>query len=465
MRPPRRPGWRAGTSRSTTRSLAPPARRGADVDRRCRDARRGEPRLVAARDDLGARRAGRRHARPRSSRPADAAQVAAVLRLCNERADPGHRGGRAAAACAARACRCTAACVLDLTAIERHRRRRRRRRWSLDVLRRHVRRRVRGRAARTSTASPCGHWPQSMALSTVGGWLACRGAGQLSTRYGKIEDIVVGLDVVLADGTRDHHRRRAARRGRPRPHPAVRRLRGHARRHHRRPPAPAPGSRPPSVRAAYAFTSFADGLDACRRILQRGATPAVLRLYDAIEADRSYQTGDAHLLLVLDEGDAHADRRDACASSPRSARGAAASPTSRFVEHWLEHRNDVSALEALISRGLVVDTMEIAGRWRDAARDLRRARPPRSAAVEHTLVASAHQSHSYPDGALPLLHVRGPARRPTSARRYYRAAWDAGTRAGARRGRRAQPPPRRRPQPRPLRRARRSAPRSACSQR
>ena len=46
-----------------------------------------------------------------------------------------------------------------------------------------------------------GHWPQSIALSTIGGWLACRGAGQLSNRYGKIEDIVVGLDVVLADGT------------------------------------------------------------------------------------------------------------------------------------------------------------------------------------------------------------------------------------------------------------------------
>ena len=45
-----------------------------------------------------------------------------------------------------------------------------------------------------------GHWPQSIDLSTVGGWLACRGAGQLSTRYGKIEDMVVGLDVVLADG-------------------------------------------------------------------------------------------------------------------------------------------------------------------------------------------------------------------------------------------------------------------------
>ena len=39
-----------------------------------------------------------------------------------------------------------------------------------------------------------------MDLSTVGGWLACRGAGQYSTRYGKIEDMVIGLEVVLADG-------------------------------------------------------------------------------------------------------------------------------------------------------------------------------------------------------------------------------------------------------------------------
>ena len=45
-----------------------------------------------------------------------------------------------------------------------------------------------------------GHWPQSIDLSTVGGWLACRAPGQFSNRYGKIEDIVMGLDVVLADG-------------------------------------------------------------------------------------------------------------------------------------------------------------------------------------------------------------------------------------------------------------------------
>ncbi len=46
-----------------------------------------------------------------------------------------------------------------------------------------------------------GHFPQSFDLATVGGWVACRGAGQYSTRYGKIEDMVVGLEAVLADGT------------------------------------------------------------------------------------------------------------------------------------------------------------------------------------------------------------------------------------------------------------------------
>ncbi len=53
---------------------------------------------------------------------------------------------------------------------------------------------------RTEHHLTLGHWPQSIALSTIGGWLACRSAGQFSTRYGKIEDMVVGLEVALAGG-------------------------------------------------------------------------------------------------------------------------------------------------------------------------------------------------------------------------------------------------------------------------
>jgi len=45
-----------------------------------------------------------------------------------------------------------------------------------------------------------GHFPSSITCSTVGGWVAARGAGQLSGRYGKIEDMVMALEVVLPDG-------------------------------------------------------------------------------------------------------------------------------------------------------------------------------------------------------------------------------------------------------------------------
>src|SRR5262249_6803749 len=45
-----------------------------------------------------------------------------------------------------------------------------------------------------------GHFPSSMWCSTLGGWLAARGAGQLSTLYGKIEDRVLGLEAVLPTG-------------------------------------------------------------------------------------------------------------------------------------------------------------------------------------------------------------------------------------------------------------------------
>lgn len=277
---------------------------------------------------------------------------------------------------------------------------------------------------RSTHALTLGHWPQSVALSTVGGWLACRSAGQLSTRYGKIEDMVLGLDVALADG------RRISTGGAPRAAVgpdlnqlfvgsegtlgiitgARLRLR------------PAPTH---ERRAAYAFDSFEAGLDAMRRILQRGATPAVLRLYDPTEADRTYHTGDLALLLVLDEGDgALVDTTmEVVAEVCREARHADVA----HVAHWLEHRNDVAALEALISRGYVVDTMEVVGRWRDLPA-IYAATVTALQGVEGTVAASAHQSHSYPDGG--CLYFTFAAKVDGSDRdRYYRAAWDAGTRA------------------------------------
>lgn len=49
-------------------------------------------------------------------------------------------------------------------------------------------------------AYTCGHFPQSFEYSSVGGWTVTRGAGQNSTYYGKIEDIVISQEYVTPVG-------------------------------------------------------------------------------------------------------------------------------------------------------------------------------------------------------------------------------------------------------------------------
>ena len=49
-----------------------------------------------------------------------------------------------------------------------------------------------------------GHFPQSFEFSTLGGWIATRSAGQESGLYGKIEDMVLGLEVITPTGTIKH---------------------------------------------------------------------------------------------------------------------------------------------------------------------------------------------------------------------------------------------------------------------
>lgn len=49
-------------------------------------------------------------------------------------------------------------------------------------------------------AYTCGHFPQSFQYSCVGGWVVTRGAGQNSTYFGKIEDIVICQEYVTPAG-------------------------------------------------------------------------------------------------------------------------------------------------------------------------------------------------------------------------------------------------------------------------
>lgn len=269
-----------------------------------------------------------------------------------------------------------------------------------------------------------GHWPSSFGISTVGGWAACRGAGQLSTRYGKIEDMVFGMDVVLADGslvTVGGYSRAAVGPdlqqlfiGSEGTLGVIVRLRLKLHR------------LPDYGRAiAYGFKTFAIGLDACREIMQRGANPAALRLYDELESGVQFNRPDLNVLLVADEGarqmvDAVMQISEGvCEELGEKLDGEA------IFERWLETRylTGKSAEGFKRSPGFVADTLEMSGRWSDLSAIYDEVVAAVNA-VPGTLAGSAHQSHAYVDGACLYFSLRGDVAVEQRAT-WYRAAWDA----------------------------------------
>jgi alkyldihydroxyacetonephosphate synthase len=244
-----------------------------------------------------------------------------------------------------------------------------------------------------------GHWPQSVERSTVGGWVATRAAGQFSTAYGSIEDLVLALEVVLPDGsvlrTRETPRAAAG--------PDLRQI--------------FMGSegtlgvisevtfslRPEAESrelAAFHFASFGDGLEAIRRFVRAGWRPPVVRLYDERESRRQFAAQcpeGRHMLLLVHEGPkgAVAAERAGVAAPCVEERGTATDPAA--VAHWLEHRNQVPSFRELNERGLAVDTIEVAATW-DRVLPLYESVTAALREIPEVVLASAHSSHSYRSG-------------------------------------------------------------------
>lgn len=245
-----------------------------------------------------------------------------------------------------------------------------------------------------------GHWPQSVALSTVGGWVATRAAGQFSTGYGSIEDVLLALEVVLPDGailrTRETPRAAAG--------PDLRQL--------------FLGSEGTlgvvtevtfSLRAlpeasrgqALHFASFDAGLAALRRVLRAGFRPPVVRLYDPRESRRGFRDfvpRDRALLLLLHEGPATTVDAELAAVAALCREGGATPTEPAAVSQWLAHRNQVPSFRSFLEQGVVVDTIEVAATWsrlpalyHGVVRSL--------GEVPGLLAATAHASHAYRSGA------------------------------------------------------------------
>jgi alkyldihydroxyacetonephosphate synthase len=124
------------------------------------------------------------------------------------------------------------------------------------------------------------HYPASVHAATLGGYLACRGSGVLSTKYGKAEDLVLNMQVVLPNGEMI--------RTLPLPNHAA-----------------GPGilqlfvgaegcygiiteatmqiEQLPETRLfrAFLFDDFSQGIEAGRQIMLNRLQPSVIRLYDA----------------------------------------------------------------------------------------------------------------------------------------------------------------------------------------
>ena len=270
-----------------------------------------------------------------------------------------------------------------------------------------------------------GHFPQSIDVSTIGGWVSTRASGQLSTLYGNIEDMVLGLEAVIPGGRVI----RLPSVPRSATGPDLRQLllgsegtlgvvtevtlRLHPRAESER-------------GRCYAFDTLAKGIEALRLILRAGWRPAVTRLYDSKEAGRNFagaEAGDSAVLLLMSHGPAslvEAETKAAAATiSGLGGRDLGEEP----LTSWLEHRNEVPDFDTLLDQGLVFDTIEVAAAW-DCLVPLYDTVVERVEAMEKVIAMTGHLSHCYTQGANIYFTFVAAEQDPAVAMKLYDRVWE-----------------------------------------
>ncbi len=271
-----------------------------------------------------------------------------------------------------------------------------------------------------------GHFPQSIDVSTVGGWVATRAAGQYSTRYGNVEDILLALEAVLPDGRilRTHVGPRSATGpdlrhvflGAEGTMGVVTELTYRI--------FPQPQSR--SLQS-FVFPTMDAGLEAIRQFMRTGWRPPVVRLYDGIETARLFpqaSNGNNCLLILLSEGPESLTTAETVACGEICVANGGEAKGSEPVERWLQERNHVPGFQMFIEKGLVVDTIEVAATW-DRIGGLYHDVVAAIQAVPGIFMASGHSSHSYAQGTNIYFTFVGRPEDPAQGEETYLAAWRA----------------------------------------
>jgi alkyldihydroxyacetonephosphate synthase len=269
------------------------------------------------------------------------------------------------------------------------------------------------------------HLPQSIYMSTVGGWAACRGAGQASSKYGKIEDIVLGLKAVLPDG-RKVEVRPVARRS---VGPSIKDL--------------MVGSegvygfiteltlriwRQPEYEhgVVLAFPLLQAGMDALRDIVQSELRPTVMRLYDGMESAQrtegmaEFRTHPVLCILKFSGLERLARLEETLSLELCAARGGVVTPDGPY-RHWEETRY-MSYSTKWQTSGYYMDTIEITGAW-SRLPEMYAVMRQAAQAIHPDMYFGAHWSHIYPEGACQYMTIRLPPMDDKTALALHRRAW------------------------------------------
>jgi alkyldihydroxyacetonephosphate synthase len=274
-----------------------------------------------------------------------------------------------------------------------------------------------------------GHYPQSMYCSALGGNLSTKAAGHFSTKYGKVDDMVISLKAVLPTGEIIQSKNVPKSSTGPSvdrlllgaegvlgiiteatlkiwPYPEERAL------------------------SSFAFENLGDGLESVRKILRKGIYPAVARLYDEDETIRHfYQTPEAKgkcMLILVMEGDrdlVNLERKISESVCNEKGMDCGEGP----VNHWFDTRFNVKETSDYAPRDIIFDTIEVSVTWGKSL-NLYSSMIAAMKKVDGVLLSTGHASHFYPQGVCFYFTFGGAPIKKTPEE-FYKEVWSAAMRA------------------------------------
>lgn len=272
----------------------------------------------------------------------------------------------------------------------------------------------------------CGHLPQSLTISTVGGWAACRGGGQESSRYGKIENIVVGLKAVMPDGRILEVRPLPKRASGPSVLDVIVGSEGTlaiitevTMRIWKLPEA--------EEVVVLALPDRPSALELAKRIMQSGMHPRIVRIYDEKETSGRTEGMDAFgsrpvMANVVLCGEPAIVKAEAGIVRRMAGDLDAVETETRPFDDWREKRY-VSITKQWQDRGYFNDTIEVTVNWSQAA-SLYDTIAARIAEVSSDAHFSAHWSHVYPEGVCQYMTIRLPPMDQAKALPIHKVLWE-----------------------------------------